>query len=635
MQHVITDDLEALVATLPSDIHDAVNRLANRTELLEIVLDLGRRAEGRFPEGEVILSSQPVTYADLEYVVERIGEFGDDNRAGIERTLHRISAMRNRKGKIVGLTCRIGRAVLGSIALIRDIVEQGQSILILGRPGVGKTTLLREIARSLADEANKRVVVVDTSNEIAGDGDIPHPGIGRARRMQVARTAEQHAVMIEAVENHMPQVIVIDEIGTELEAAAARTIAERGVQLVATAHGNSLGNLLVNPTLSDLVGGIQTVTLGDEEARRRHTQKSILERKAPPTFDVVVEQQSWDEVIVHRDVADTVDSLLRGQPTMAEERTRDEETGHVSLHRTTAGAMEVPGWGAGGFGSGTSVGGRQNQGFSPGTFERGERRDRGDRSGNNWTQIRQIEAQGARNDNNTRGRNQVQPQMRALAPTGTSPADVEPRTGTLVTANRPGPAATLTEGIYQAENTEAVVPMVKTLHVYPFGVNRDRLTESARHLRVPIIITNNENEADAIITLKNYYRRQPERLQQAEQARKLIIILKNNTVVQMQHALARIFDLPEETSSVENEQDESATDQSDTPEFDDPTKQAMLETEDAIHQVLNKGLTTAELAPANAYIRRLQHQMATRYNLISRSRGKEPYRRVKLFRSRD
>ncbi|MBV9711196.1 MAG: AAA family ATPase, partial [Ktedonobacteraceae bacterium] len=566
-------------------------------------------------------------------VVERIGEFGDDNRAGIERTLHRISAMRNRKGKIVGLTCRIGRAVLGSIALIRDIVEQGQSILILGRPGVGKTTLLREIARALADEANKRVVVVDTSNEIAGDGDIPHPGIGRARRMQVARTAEQHAVMIEAVENHMPQIIVIDEIGTELEAAAARTIAERGVQLVATAHGNSLGNLLVNPTLSDLVGGIQTVTLGDEEARRRHTQKSILERKAPPTFDVVVEQQSWDEVIVHRDVADTVDSMLRGQPTMAEERTRDEETGHVSMRRTTASAMEVPGWGMGGFGSGTSS--RQNQGFSPSTFERGERRERGDRSGNNWTQLRQIETQGPRNDNNTRNRNHLHPQMRALAPTGTSPADVEPRTGTLVTSSRPGPAAAVTEGIYQAENTRTVMPMAKTLRVYPFGVNRDRLAESARHLRVPIIITNNEGEADAVITLKNYYRRQPERLQQAEQARKLIIILKNNTVVQMQHALARIFDLPEEISSAENEQDESSTNQSDTPEFDDPTKQAMLETEDAIHQVLNKGLTTAELAPANAYIRRLQHQMATRYNLISRSRGKEPYRRVKIFRSRD
>src|SRR5579864_2901870 len=322
MQHVITDDLEALLAALPPGIHDAVNRLENRSELLEIVMDLGRYAEGRFPEGEVILSTQPVTNADLEYVVERIGEFGDDNRAGIERTLHRISALRNRKGKIVGLTCRIGRAVLGSIALIRDIVEQGQSILILGRPGVGKTTLLREIARVLADEANKRVVVVDTSNEIAGDGDIPHPGIGRARRMQVARTAEQHAVMIEAVENHMPQVIVIDEIGTELEAIAARTIAERGVQLIATAHGQTLENLLANPTLSDLVGGIQAVTLGDEEARRRGTQKSVLERKAPPTFDVVMEIVDWQRLSVHLNVAAAVDGLLRGDAPVRTMRER-------------------------------------------------------------------------------------------------------------------------------------------------------------------------------------------------------------------------------------------------------------------------------------------------------------------------
>ncbi len=384
MQHTITDDLEALLVSLPPRIHEAVNRLDNRSELLEIVMDLGRLPEGRFPDGEVILSDAPVTYADLEYVVERIGEFGDDNRAGIERTLHRISALRNRKGKVIGLTCRIGRAVLGSIALIRDIVEQGQSILILGRPGVGKTTLLREIARVLADEANKRVVVVDTSNEIAGDGDIPHPGIGRARRMQVARTAEQHAVMIEAVENHMPQVIVIDEIGTELEAAAARTIAERGVQLVATAHGNSLGNLLVNPTLSDLVGGIQTVTLGDEEARRRHTQKSILERKAPPTFDVVVEQQSWQELIVHRDVADTVDSMLRGQLVVAEERTRDEESGRVAARRITTGGMEVPTWGVEGFG--TSLRGGM------------------DRVENDWNTMRRMGQQGPQESRGLTGR---------------------------------------------------------------------------------------------------------------------------------------------------------------------------------------------------------------------------------------
>ena len=610
MQNMITDDLEALLVTLPPGIHDAVNRLENRSELLEIVMDLGRLPEARFPEGEVILSNQPVTYADLEYVVERIGEFGDDNRAGIERTLHRISALRNRKGRVVGLTCRIGRAVLGSIALIRDIVEQGQSILILGRPGVGKTTLLREIARVLADEANKRVVVVDTSNEIAGDGDIPHPGIGRARRMQVARTVEQHAVMIEAVENHMPEVIVIDEIGTELEAAAARTIAERGVQLVATAHGNSLSNLLVNPTLSDLVGGIQTVTLGDEEARRRHTQKSILERKAPPTFDVVVEQQSWQELVVHRDVADTVDSMLRGQSFVAEERTRDEETGRVTGRRITSGGMDVPTWGVEGFGVSSY----------PASHI--------DRTDTGLSSVRRMGQQGPRgNGGGGNGRSQVQPQVqvRALAPTGTAPGDQRHNAAALVAVNRP----MLEEGIYQAGEEEEQLPIHKTLRVYPFGVSRDRLAESARQLRVPIIVTNNQADADAVVTLKNYYHRQPERLQQAEEDRKLIIILKNNTVAQMQHALARIFDIPVE-NPLEEQEGSSTGDAS-----SDPTTQALLETEDAIHQVLNKGLTTAELAPANAYIRKLQHQMATRYNLGSRSRGKEPYRRVKIFRQRD
>ncbi len=622
MQHTITDDLEALLVTLPPGIHDAVNRLDNRSELLEIVMDLGRLPEGRFPEGEVILSTQPVTNADLEYVVERIGEFGDDNRAGIERTLHRISAMRNRKGKVIGLTCRIGRAVLGSIALIRDIVEQGQSILILGRPGVGKTTLLREIARVLADEANKRVVVVDTSNEIAGDGDIPHPGIGRARRMQVARTVEQHAVMIEAVENHMPQVIVIDEIGTELEAAAARTIAERGVQLVATAHGNSLGNLLVNPTLSDLVGGIQTVTLGDEEARRRHTQKSILERKAPPTFDVVVEQQSWQELIVHRDVADTVDTMLRGQVVVAEERTRDEETGRVTARRTTSGGMDVPTWGIDGFGPSP-----RQPGNDSGRFE------------NDWSAMRRSGPPNPRGGNGggSRGQLHVQRplQVRALAPTGTSPADVKRHNSAgLVTLDAP----VISEGIYQPEGATEHLPILKTLHIYPFGVSRDRLAEAARQLRVPIIVSNNQHDADAVITVKNYYRRQPDRVQQAEEERKTVIILKNNTVAQMQHALARIFDIPVENPLDDDETGAQTGGQrggTNGTSKDDPTMKALLETEDAIHQVLNKGLTTAELPPANAYVRRLQHQMATRYNLASRSRGKEPNRRVKIFRTRD
>ncbi len=319
---MITDDLDQLLEVLPPHICDPLQAMPERSQLLEVVMDLGREPEARLPGREVLLSTHTVREEDIEYVVQRIGVFGDDNRAGIERTLHRISAIRNREGRIVGITCRVGRAVFGTVAIIRDIVESGRSILMMGRPGVGKTTLLREAARVLADDLRKRVMIVDTSNEIGGDGDIPHPAVGRARRMQVPTPSMQHAVMIEAVENHMPEVIVIDEIGTELEAAAARTIAERGVQLVATAHGNTLENLMMNPTLSDLSGGIQSVTLSDEEARRRGTQKSVLERKALPTFDVVVEIQNWSHVAVHENVADVVDGVLRGQPVMPTVRRR-------------------------------------------------------------------------------------------------------------------------------------------------------------------------------------------------------------------------------------------------------------------------------------------------------------------------
>ncbi len=332
MQYEITDDLDALLAVLPPRVRAALTAADDQEDLLEIVLDLGRPAEARYADREITLGDDEVTQEDIDYVVARIGDFGEDNRAGIERTLHRISAIRNRKGRIVGLTMRVGRAISGTIDIIKDIVAGGQSVLLLGRPGVGKTTMLREVARVLSED--RRVVIVDTSNEIGGDGDIPHPAVGRSRRMQVPTPMLQHEVMIEAVENHMPQVIVIDEIGREQEAEAARTIAERGVQLIGTAHGQNLANLMNNPTLADLVGGIQTVTLSDEEARRRGTQKSVLERMAPPTFDVVVEIQDWEHLTVHPNVSEAVDGILRGRPAPAELRYRDED-GQVKSQQTT------------------------------------------------------------------------------------------------------------------------------------------------------------------------------------------------------------------------------------------------------------------------------------------------------------
>lgn len=335
----ITDDLDALLGVLPGDIVQAVHKANDYDNLLEIILDLGRVPTARYVQGEMVLNKKEITRLELDHVVERIGEFDADNRAGLERTLHRISCLRNRRGHIVGLTCRVGRAVYGTVDIIQDIVESGKSLLILGRPGVGKTTLLREAARILAE--SKRVIVVDTSNEIGGDGDVPHPAVGKARRMQVREPMLQHEVMIEAVENHNPEVIVIDEIGRELEAAAARTIAERGVQLIGTAHGQTIDNLLLNPTLSDLIGGIEAVTLSDEEARRRGTQKTVLERRAPPTFDVLVEIQTRDRFAVHMDIAASVDSLLRGYPLPPEIRSRDAQ-GKIQIEKAKSNPKSKP-----------------------------------------------------------------------------------------------------------------------------------------------------------------------------------------------------------------------------------------------------------------------------------------------------
>jgi stage III sporulation protein SpoIIIAA len=534
MQREITDDLEALLVTLPPHISRPLRARTDNHELLEVVMDLGRLPEARYPGREVVLSDAEVTDEDIEYVDSRTGEFGDDNRAGIERTLHRISAIRNRRGRIVGLTCRVGRAVYGTIGIIEDLVQGGQSILLLGKPGVGKTTMLRETARVLADELNKRVVIVDTSNEIAGDGDIPHPAIGSARRMQVPTPTAQHAVMIEAVENHMPEVIVIDEIGTELEAQAARTIAERGVQLVGTAHGNSLENLMMNPTLSDLIGGIQSVTLGDEEARRRGTQKSILERKAPPTFDVLVEIQSWDRVAVHENVADTVDAMLRGFDTPAEIRELTEE-GEVRRYLSQAQARVGPG------------------GWLDGRSDRREReRDRDRERGSGGERERY------------------------------------PRPG--------GPPRPV-------DAPQAL------RRVYPFGIARNRLDQAIRSAGVPAGIAASLDEADVVLTLRNYYRRKPAMLRDAESRQIPIYVLKNNTVAQMEQSLLSMREAGRSN---------------------DPVTAAMRETESAISQVM-AGERSVDLPPANAYIRRIQHQIAQRHNVVSRSHGREPYRRVRIY----
>ncbi len=323
MENKNIEEILLMVQVLPPFISSKIEKHPRISEIIEIVMDVGRTPEIRFPDDFEIISSREIMYDDIEYVVKRIGEFGKDNRAGIPRTLHRISAIRNRNGVIVGLTCRVGRAVYGAADVILDYIKTGKSLLLLGKPGVGKTTILRETARIINDELKKRVVIVDTSNEIGGDGDIPHPAIGRARRMQVTTPELQHKVMIEAVENHMPEVIIIDEMGTQEEAYAARTIAERGVQLIATAHGRNLENLILNPTLSDLVGGIQAVILSDEEARRRGTQKTVLERKNPPTFDILVEIVDRDMFAIYSNVALAVDLILKGYPIKPEIRVRE------------------------------------------------------------------------------------------------------------------------------------------------------------------------------------------------------------------------------------------------------------------------------------------------------------------------
>jgi len=572
----ITDDLQKLLDILPEEIRSLLEQHPQRDNLIEVVMDLGRFPEVRFPGTAEYLTQQAVTQEQLNYCVSRVGHFSGDNRAGIERTLHRISAIRNRPGEIIGLTCRVGRAVFGTIGMIRDLVETGQSILMLGRPGVGKTTALREIARVLADELHKRVVIIDTSNEIAGDGDIPHPAIGRARRMQVARPELQHQVMIEAVENHMPEVIVIDEIGTELEAQAARTIAERGVQLVGTAHGNRIENLIKNPTLSDLVGGIQAVTLGDDEARRRGSQKTVLERKAPPTFEIAVEMLERERWVVHESVSDTVDDLLRGRQPNPQVRTVT-ENGKVTITREfpsapvatppdrsllTASASTRPmGWRASGQMKPLSRQPVERERFS-------ERRDFEQLLDKSWQQI----------------------------------------DGFSDTLRIPGP------------NGEDL-----PLHIYPYGVSRHQVEQVIRVLNLPVVLTKDMDSADAVLGLRSHVKNHG-KLRSIAKARQVPIhAVKASTIPQITRALRHMLDMD----------DPGAPEATDlrlfTQSGSDDEIEALEEARLAVEQIVIPKGQPVELLPRSPKVRKMQHELVEHYRLKSDSFGDEPNRRLRIY----
>ena len=537
----ITDDLDRLLEVLPQPVRAALEPPEAREQLLEVVLDLGRVPEARYPGRAVNLGNAVVERADLAAVVEQLGSFGGDNRAGIERTLHRISAIRNRTGTIVGLTCRVGRAVYGTVAMVRDLMDSGQSLLLMGRPGVGKTTALREIARVLADELGKRVVVIDTSNEIAGDGDIPHPAIGRARRMQVARPEQQHQVMSEAVENHMPEVIVIDEIGTELEAQAARTIAERGVMLVATAHGNELANLVKNPTLSDLVGGIESVTLGDEEARRRRSQKTVLERAAEPTFPLAVEMHSRHRWLVHRDVARTVDLLLRGQLPRPQVRELD-GNGQLRLEETPAPPAQTA---------------------AP----------------------------------------------RPLPPPARRPAALAP----VPLPEPPGAART---------SSDADAAPEPPLLVCSVGVSTLLLEQAIRSRRLPVQAVDDVEEADVVLALRQQLGQQPELRRQAQRAGVPILVIKADTLPQVQRGLERLLQRREPLEASQGTHATQGTDED---------LAALEECRLAVEQlVLAKG-QPVELLPRSARVRQLQAELAEHYQLSSAEFGSGHQRRLRIF----
>ncbi len=565
---LITDDLDKLLSVLPDIIRQHLELHSQTSNLIEVVMDLGRRPEARFPGRAEYLSETPITREHLDYCTARVGSFSGDNRAGIEQTLHRISAIRNRQGEVIGLTCRVGRAVFGTIGMIRDLVETGRSILMLGRPGVGKTTALREIARVLADELEKRVVIIDTSNEIAGDGDIPHPAIGRARRMQVARPELQHQVMIEAVENHMPEVIVIDEIGTELEALAARTIAERGVQLIGTAHGNQIENLVKNPTLSDLVGGIQSVTLGDDEARRRGSQKSVLERKAPPTFEIAVEMLERDRWVVHEQVAETVDVLLRGRRPNPQVRTVS-ETGKVTITHELS---------------------------QPATLD--------------VTPRSVVTTPGG-----WRSSGQIVP----------LPAKAE-----ALNPDKNYFEQLLDESLSRQETFEGLVnsgPDGEDLpvHIYPYGVSRQQLEQVVHTLNLPIALTKDIDSADVVLALRSHIKHHSKLRQIAKTHQIPIHTIKASSVPQIARTLRQILQMDEPGMPEANDLGMFSRNGS------EDEIEALEEARLAVERIVIPKGQPVELLPRSSSVRKMQHELVEHYHLKSGSFGEEPNRRLRIY----
>ena len=628
--HIITDNLAELLAVLPAELSDAIPP-EERPELLEIVLDLGRRPEARFLGRYQYLREAVVTREELDSIEAGIGAFGDDNRAGLPATLHRISALRNRRGQIVGMTLRVGRAVTGIIDILRDLIESGQSLLLMGRPGLGKTTMLREMARVLADEAGKRVVIVDTSNEIAGDGDVPHPAIGRARRMQVPHVAHQHDVMIEAVENHMPEVIVIDEIGRMEETLAARTIAERGVQLIATVHGNTLDNLIANPSMSDLIGGVQTVTLGDEEARRRRTQKTVSERKLPPTFDIVVEMIERDKIAIRRPVAEVVDALLRGQSAAPETRWRD-ENGELNV----VGAEEIAPPepmperdfsnrnGRGG-GRGGNNGGRGSNNRGGGGRENGGGNNKYGYSKGHSAPIPPVFLAPKGGTLVPIGPRESESVAVAVAPFADDDDDFKPEWSgeearqferEMLRDENNSPAGELLEEEFEnllSSWQSQPVNMAKIRRIYPFGISRSRLSRAAKHLGIDIVPARTWQECDAVLMLSGDegLPATNSMLREARELKLPIIGVGGNTYGQI---VARLNDLYNNAST-----GDAAT----------PRELAIREAKEAAQRVMESA-QPVELRPQMKSLRRLQHQIAERYHLKSFSVGRDPRRRVKV-----